>query len=1427
MPVVFIPGKGNVQFPDDMDMDTIRWTIENRILPGVAGGSITEAKGEPTLMGGLRGIGANIGALPAQAKRLFIEQAEPFLTSLIRNNPFTAGNALVPEETTRASVRGALDVLGIPAPPDPAQRARDEALYGKIAARPEYEQEAAEATAAAARAAPQYEGLLPRAAYSAASSLIQMSPGLAASVVTRNPLPAYANIAAITAPEAYQRYRDRGGTAEEAALGAAAETGIEIGTEMIPLGFAVKQLGRVGFGKFLGGYLGRELPSELIATITQNAVDTAIANPDKTWGEYLQELPGQLAETAVATGLTAGALAGVGKGVQLLAGPELPPGIAPPPPGAPAPPGAPPPPVAPPNEGLLGALGTPGGTVYLREGDGEAPYIYRGVDDTGRILIEDEGGNIFAEDPSDLEGAVIRSEPPAAAPEPPVAEPPAAEPPVVEPPLAEPPIEQPLAEPPVVEPPPAPPSTPPAGPLIEDDATRQFWSSNLARQRGELTQRRDALAEQATSLQEEAVDLGPEDIDDYRARQDDLSRQIDDINARIAAVDEDITGVEQGQAPIPRARPLDDNIRRVVDTPDQALVDAIRDKPATAVMDWFADNASTDFHREVAKRVGNLMKAMENAGFQFNWGVYNQSYQPKDEGEKGNFDYVMKRPSVRGAAWTHSQEVPGKFGPGSALNKVDIGVKDVGLPNSGANEVTILHEFAHAVTVAAIQQLRSKNISPNSRVGKAVKELQSLKRAAVTFKNKTLKDMAEGKPVDPRLAEALRRLENTNAWKDEKELIVQGLSNIDMQVVLKAMPYQKTNGFVEFIRQIGRLIGVSEKDMNGLRRLFELTDELIPTDTAQQQDVIQAMMKPKEYGVTPAPTPSAEQIEPQAAEGVDEFTLDEDIQQAIYSARKVPSLSRRVDRLVREWRAGRMTDAEFMAEVADWSDYIGDVRQGKAMKRKMKGRARGADYIRQRLLEAKRRGELAEDAADFAEWFIKRNPALVDDLGIAMRQQKGAEEYIGRYNPYGRVMTLLKNSGSDTTAVHEILHHLERMMPEDVQGAIRDSWWNATQKAAKAETKPKAKAFFNAIKSFYMGDPLVDENGKPVLDENKRPMKPSQGMDVAMDLYNKHLGYDYYEHVSPSEFWAVRATDIVKGRYDVQGSTLGRLKGWLRDAGQYIKGFFGLPSNAPILKALKSLSDSDGKYVSTYMLADLGGEKAPIRDTARGKNAPSPENTETRFTANGVNFDQEKGLGQVGNNQEINYFGFTAMMSPSRFLELAEDLEEPKERSLDYIRKTIEEGGSLGSPYLRIDFDTGEVIAHEGRHRMTVIGEMKGDAPIPVHILGAGGAQRARHLDAAKIEKLRSRLTSEDGKSFTDNFGEAFLRGETLQPGELPTGPSASALLTPEDEARQITEEAAVEPERDTAEVLKEAAKPIIKVYNMRSEMQEKSRGCD
>lgn len=144
--------------------------------------------------------------------------------------------------------------------------------------------------------------------YGGASSALQMIPAITASVVTKNPSVGLAVIGGQMEPETYGKYRERGGTVGQSLLGSGLETGAEILTEKIPMGFLTDRLGKVGAGEFLKGWLGRELPTELAANISQDAIDTSIANPDKTWGEFVKNLPDTVGQTAVATLMLGGGL---------------------------------------------------------------------------------------------------------------------------------------------------------------------------------------------------------------------------------------------------------------------------------------------------------------------------------------------------------------------------------------------------------------------------------------------------------------------------------------------------------------------------------------------------------------------------------------------------------------------------------------------------------------------------------------------------------------------------------------------------------------------------------------------------------------------------------------------------------------------------------------------------------------------------------------------------------------------------------------------------------------------------------------------------------------------------------------------------------------------------------------------------------------
>ena len=159
-------------------------------------------------------------------------------------------------------------------------------------------------------AQPAFKSTAARWSYGAGDSLLQAIPGVGMSIATRNPMPALAGMGLSSGLQQYGTVETRGGTPVEATISGLAVGGIEVATEKLGLGFIADRFGKVGFKAFVGGLLGREIPGELVATMSQDAVDTAIANPDVTWGDYWRSRPDAIGQTLAATILMGGALGG-------------------------------------------------------------------------------------------------------------------------------------------------------------------------------------------------------------------------------------------------------------------------------------------------------------------------------------------------------------------------------------------------------------------------------------------------------------------------------------------------------------------------------------------------------------------------------------------------------------------------------------------------------------------------------------------------------------------------------------------------------------------------------------------------------------------------------------------------------------------------------------------------------------------------------------------------------------------------------------------------------------------------------------------------------------------------------------------------------------------------------------------------------------
>lgn len=334
--------------------------------------------------------------------------------------------------------------------------------------------------------------------------------------------------------------------------------------------------------------------------------------------------------------------------------------------------------------------------------------------------------------------------------------------------------------------------------------------------------------------------------------------------------------------------------------------------------------------------------------------------------------------------------------------------------------------------------------------------------------------------------------------------------------------------------------------------------------------------------------------------------IDED------NKKRSPSLVRTLKTYNRMRKDGRMSEDMFimMSDAA-----IREDEQNKYNK-PIKDRERGADWIREKLLNAKRNGFLSEKAVDMAEWFIGQNPDLVYDLGISIRG-KGETGVGGFYNSLSRVVNLIKEGGNDATTVHEILHHLERMMPAKVQDAIRKAWATQLVKAQKAAKTPAEKLYFAALIDAHYGDNdltrlnVPEGAGKIYSDARMALMDMKAGSSstklAEMLLKMEAVPMGMYQYFNASEFWAVNASRIVESRFDaVKAGNLARLKTWLSEFGQKIKSLFGLKSDAAVLRALSSLSKATGEFQSDKMLGE-GEYRSIERRNYLGEEAPEPD----------------------------------------------------------------------------------------------------------------------------------------------------------------------------------------------------------------------------
>ena len=219
---------------------------------------------------------------------------------------------------------------------------------------------------------------------------------------------------------------------------------------------------------------------------------------------------------------------------------------------------------------------------------------------------------------------------------------------------------------------------------------------------------------------------------------------------------------------------------------------------------------------------------------------------------------------------------------------------------------------------------------------------------------------------------------------------------------------------------------------------------------------------------------------------------------------------------------------------------------------------RGADNAMRVMDGAANAGHIPRETAEFGKWFIQKNPALAAEVNMVI--EKGGRGLQGYYQPTSRLVALMKGDTMDRTAVHELLHHTERLLPEKSREAIRAAWSKAVDTLAK---------------------------GPEELQTLARVIRAAEGGDTAaQDQVNSLLpSMKYYQYVNPSEFWAENGSRLLAARRSAEGSRFAGAALWLKEFAEHAKGTLGLKSDAPALRAINDVLDHKTGKTEGAMLA--------------------------------------------------------------------------------------------------------------------------------------------------------------------------------------------------------------------------------------------------
>lgn len=232
-------------------------------------------------------------------------------------------------------------------------------------------------------------------------------------------------------------------------------------------------------------------------------------------------------------------------------------------------------------------------------------------------------------------------------------------------------------------------------------------------------------------------------------------------------------------------------------------------------------------------------------------------------------------------------------------------------------------------------------------------------------------------------------------------------------------------------------------------------------------------------------------------------------------------------------------------------------------------------------------GVYSKEGAKLAAWLIRQYPHLANELNIQL--SRGSDNTpAGNYNVPDRLISLFSDFARDgriihstdlNTATHEIMHHMERMMPRNVQEAIANEWTQALearmQEYADAGDSRREHLLADLVAGMY-GD--------------------KEGRQRAYEAFaTGELPRSDYQYASPSEYWAENGARIIaerKARGDAPKTWVDRAVEVMKQIIAKIRSILGAKGDDPsaVMEALDSVLAGDGKFVTNQIINRTGDD---------------------------------------------------------------------------------------------------------------------------------------------------------------------------------------------------------------------------------------------